>query len=645
MPRWEIDPAIKLEFKSWILVYPQPIASSLTRLLASRNLSEWIDNCLKSAEICTRYIAACSAASFSVRSNAEDDEEKLDNFRSSRLDFGTFEHIVIQIANKEIDHRLKTHLAIYNQQFNSVLRDGERETPAVWIKTLRELRNELGHNLSGMSIIRARRILHEEKPIEFLYNILKKYSLLFSLPVFVIEEISVDKKEYPAQLLLLMGESYYPIPKEIRLQNPIENKKHPYLAIDNRVLDLYPFMIWDEIPKREYFGLLFIDSFSKRTVHYKSLDPGKHIINSDTVTNLKNVMSGKPVVKEEIVLSDSRNFVDIWNSELEQKIEEANVLNRQIPWDRCVPETLKWYANRLSPGSVQPSQKIIQKALFPNRESFNKNEIYQIVLLFGNDVDVEQQIHRNNIDIRIRDEKTGRFSERYESQKNIIESLRLAVDIFGKVLGIENASIDILDTKTGTSDYLAMREALVNMFIHQDYNDNRAPAQVDISKNGILFFNMGHALVSNETLFDGGKSQARNPLIASALRIIGFAELGGSGIRVLADSWQKDNRRSPVINSDKNENSFSISLEKSSYDDFWKEKLGVTLTAQEAHLLNLIADPGGVTLEQSISASGFPPDVMYKMIHYLTTQALIELKDERYRVKDHVRQIIEARRT
>ena len=36
MPRWEIDPEIKREFKSWILVYPQPLASSLTRLLAGR---------------------------------------------------------------------------------------------------------------------------------------------------------------------------------------------------------------------------------------------------------------------------------------------------------------------------------------------------------------------------------------------------------------------------------------------------------------------------------------------------------------------------------------------------------------------------------------------------------------------------------
>ena len=118
-----------------------------------------------------------------------------------------------------------------------------------------------------------------------------------------------------------------------------------------------------------------------------------------------------------------------------------------------------------------------------------------------------------------------------------------------------------------------MREALVNMFIHQDYNDNHAPAQVDISKKRILFFNLGYALTSLETIGEGGKNQSRNPLIANALRTIKFAELGGSGLRVLKTSWEKDNRRAPLITSNKEENNFSLSLEKNVYDEFWKELL------------------------------------------------------------------------
>ena len=54
-----------------------------------------------------------------------------------------------------------------------------------------------------------------------------------------------------------------------------------------------------------------------------------------------------------------------------------------------------------------------------------------------------------------------------------------------------------------------------------------------------VFFNAGYSLVSADALVDGDRSQARNPLIALALRLIGYAELGGSGIRVLQHEWRQ----------------------------------------------------------------------------------------------------------
>ena len=100
------------------------------------------------------------------------------------------------------------------------------------------------------------------------------------------------------------------------------------------------------------------------------------------MTKLKNVISGESVikgdvVKEEVILSDSHTFVDVWSSELRQRIADANTFNRQIPWDRCNPATLKWYADRLSPTSVDPPHKVIQDTLFPERVSFNPDEIAQ----------------------------------------------------------------------------------------------------------------------------------------------------------------------------------------------------------------------------------------------------------------------------
>ena len=78
-----------------------------------------------------------------------------------------------------------------------------------------------------------------------------------------------------------------------------------------------------------------------------------------------------------------------------------------------------------------------------------------------------------------------------------------------------------------------MREALVNLFIHQDYADKKAAAQVDIAPGVVTFFNPGFSLVGRDELPVGVKSQSRNPLIARALRLIGFAELAASGLRNL----------------------------------------------------------------------------------------------------------------
>ena len=69
----------------------------------------------------------------------------------------------------------------------------------------------------------------------------------------------------------------------------------------------------------------------------------------------------------------------------------------------------------------------------------------------------------------------------------------------------------------------------------------------------------------------------------------------------------------------------------------------MTLVPQEANLLLLIAGSTGITLEQCITDTGFPPDDTFRMIRYLTTQALIEHSDGKYRAKEHVRRIVVER--
>ena len=61
-------------------------------------------------------------------------------------------------------------------------------------------------------------------------------------------------------------------------------------------------------------------------------------------------------------------------------------------------------------------------------------------------------------------------------------------------------------------------------------------------------------LTKQRSLIEGGKSQCRNPLIARALRLIGFAELAGSGLRQLQHVWRTNNRRPPQMESNSSAN-------------------------------------------------------------------------------------------
>ena len=150
-----------------------------------------------------------------------------------------------------------------------------------------------------------------------------------------------------------------------------------------------------------------------------------------------------------------------------------------------------------------------------------------------------------------------------------------------------------------------MREALVNQFIHQDYNDRKATAQLELTPTGAVFFNMGHALLDKKGIIEGGRSTSRNPLIARAFRLIDFAELAGSGIRELQRVWRGAQRRPPVIQSDKDANNYTLALDwrevPIAYDKHWKRKAGIELTKNQALVLNLTKAQNGTRHHPNIN--------------------------------------------
>jgi predicted HTH transcriptional regulator len=144
-------------------------------------------------------------------------------------------------------------------------------------------------------------------------------------------------------------------------------------------------------------------------------------------------------------------------------------------------------------------------------------------------------------------QKRPRQRELVEAE-NLLLALRRAVAFLSEALAINAIVPEDLRRMDGAADYLSIREMLVNLIIHQDYGDPRTVAQIELYADKMTLTNAGYSLVAQDELLQGGKSQSRNPLIARALRAIGFAEISGSGIRALIQGASKSpSKCSPLL--------------------------------------------------------------------------------------------------
>lgn len=633
---------------------PQPVAVACARVLAARSDVERLDALLRCGEVITRYLVALGLGSFAARAlPAEPVPPSFGKLRGN-LAWGTFLEVVQSVARTRVEHPLRPLL---RPGFTGRPPSGSMVDRA--LVGLLELRNHLGHSMAGLARGIVMSTLRDDRPDQLVAQALEHLGPVLTLPLFLVEEQRSRRRHKFARRLLLMGASTDPIPEEVELDGELDRDGILYVGLDQGALSVHPLVIWDLSERTRAFALYLLDgvkwsqtnelvSAEFKAVHVDDESHGGPEIPND----LLGCLAGDPLSIEEVRLADGRSFAREWQ-ERRQALEQATALRGlPVPWDTFDAATVRWYAQALAPSEAnRPPADVIRDHLCFGATHLSADDLRQLTLLLGAEQTVMRELQRPTIDLRVRTTAgAARWDERVESSRNVLESLRLAVDVFGRHLDVGTTNMDDLRATTGTADYLAMREALVNLFVHQEYGDRGTTAQVELEPDRATFFNAGHALVDDTALVEGGRSQARNPLIARALKMIGFAEIAGSGLRAVQHAWRESARRPPTFRSDRESHTFTLTLDwrplPSVADAFWQGRLGVRLSPEQARALLLSAEPDGVDAARVASANGSRVEDARTLLTRLVTQGLVEERDGRWVIRDHLREVAdEARAT
>lgn len=623
------------------LIYPTPVAIGCGRVLRARTAAERVNACLKAAEVLARYLAAVAVASFASRD--DDSGTKLSEL-SGNLSFGHFLRTVQEVAGAKGSHPAAPLLA---QGFKATKRNKETapgQTDAALVALL-ELRNDLGHELRNLDEAKAASIESAKDPADLLVEALHGVEALLAKPLFVIEDQQWTREALVVRRLLLMGESSDPAPQSIKVGHEAGGfgaTGTPYLAVNKNCLQLPPWLLWGIDQSRQNFALLFLDAVEEKRARYRTLDGSEQHKGDGIIESIRQLISGTRRTPDTVMLFDGRHLASEW-AETRKHIEESG--RRQdglVDWHAFESATVKWFAGLLEPDTVD-AHATIRVRLLDGRHQLEPDELRQLRLLFGRPAAVRSELQRDVLDLRVIDPTTQRPSQREVVESaNLLEALKRAIRFFAAQTGMGEVAPEDLRRTDGSLDYLTLREIFVNQVVHQDYRDSSAAGQIEIHPGKVTVLNTGYSLVAPEKLLDGGKSQSRNPLIARALRSIGFAEIAGSGIRAVHRACQLARRKAPTIESDRDANTFSLTLDWSEVgadvDTYWRTLVGVHLTKRQATVLNAIAEAPSVTLAVVEMVTGFATKEIAEALEFLILQVLVEQDQSDYRLTQHIRE-------
>ena len=244
------------------------------------------------------------------------------------------------------------------------------------------------------------------------------------------------------------------------------------------------------------------------------------------------------------------------------------------------------------------------------------------IFLFGSNAAFRQLLPRPVVDCqrfalaRERADAGERWNDRRVLDENLIRTwlalINWYLEFSDRPFRIDPRSLQRDDAPP---DYLAFRESMVNLLIHQDYSDHTRKASVRYYTDQTVFWNPGDAFAADADLLEPGEKEVRNPRIVTAFRRIGLSENAGWGLRDVFRSWQQLGHVPPTIANIKRHKCFELILRReellSEQQILFQASLGVHLSNEQAKVFAFGCREETITLSQIKAVTGLAgPEAM-----------------------------------
>ncbi|MEP6672789.1 MAG: RNA-binding domain-containing protein [Chthoniobacter sp.] len=280
------------------------------------------------------------------------------------------------------------------------------------------------------------------------------------------------------------------------------------------------------------------------------------------------------------------------------------------------------------------------------------------ILLFGTSAAMHRVLSRQVVDFFIfQCTKADRLPEqrwddRIESlsEGNLLKAWQRIVEVYRTRFAESRFELDAtsMQRKGTPPDYLAFREAVLNLLIHQDYGDQTRKATLTLYADEVEFWNPGASFVSGEEFFKPGDKPVRNTRLRAMLTRIGIGEQANTGIRNIFAHQREMGRVPPRLLNDPVGHAFSVTLSKqtlvSERQKLIRDSLGAQLSDEQAAVFIHCWHRGEIRPLEAQSVCGQPLADTQAILKFLVVQSLLERhadpSGEFFRVAEHLREIL-----